>query len=443
MEKILMYSAQAVYLHGKFNEHQEMTRVACTDDTLLIPTFIFTPYYDKILETMNTNNLSILQAAYPVKYVDPALRFLLGFQEYLPKKTQRQLRKWGIILVIKNGKIVAECNQPNEESSSQCGERKLYNSCAINTSSGKRYIEAATKYGLESLPQDYHFMCCIGSIVLNESTIEEASTNYGIPLGKIKASIDGINVTRSIKNSQNTEDTKGNNAQETKTGGSKDESDSDNTETKVKKRKFVRNYRDKGRNKRIKFQHGDESVVSPEYKQKTATSLCNDSEIVNEYKVVTSPVSEIEPPQDHLTSRIQGPPEMDQAASQAPYDGSQCIQYNLSSFPIDVSYDYFDNIDNAPPHNELSGTDVFMGANDQESHASTSGEPHRMTNQSVPKMEYGVGSELQSINTPPSGYDECMGGLWEELADVLSNPDYINSLDWMKHEPSYAANPQY
>ena len=443
MEKILMCSAQAIYLHGKFNEHQEITRVACTDDTLLIPTFIFTPYYDKILETMNINNLSTLQAAYPVKYVDPALRFLLGFQEYLPKKTQKQLKKWGIILVIKNGKIVAECNQPNEENPSQCGEHKLYNSCAINTSSGKRYIEAAIKYGIDQLPQDYHFMCCIGSIVLNEETIEQASTNYGIPLGRIKASIDGMNVTRSSKNSQNTEETEVNSIQETKTGDNQNESDNNDTETKFNKRKFVRTYMDKGRNKRIKSQHGHESLASPERKQKTFTFLCNDSEIANEYKVVTSPVSEIGPLEDHHTSRTRESPELDQAASQAPYDGSQCIQYNLSSFPIDVSYDYFDNIDNAPPHSELSGADVFMGANDQENHTSTNGEPYRMTNQSVPKMEYGVGSELQSINTPPSGYDECMGALWEDLANVLRGSDCINSLDWMKDESSSAANPQY
>ena len=455
-----MRSAQIVYLHGKFNEHQEITRVACTDDTLLIPTFVFTPYYNKILEAMDVSNLSTLQAAYPVRIVEPALRFLLGFQEYLPKKTQRQLKKWGIILNIKNGKIVAECNHPNEESSPQCGERNLYNSCAINTSRGKRYINAAMKHGVEPITQDYHFMCCIGSIILNENTIEQASANYGIPLARIKDSMNGINVTRSIENNQNIEHTKVSSIQKIKSGDKQNASDDNDRETKFKKRKFVRKYKDK--KKKSKSGHG--SMGSSECKEKTFTFSCNEPEAVNEYKVVTSPVSETESPEQDLTPRVQEspklpsetespeqdhthkvqePPGLDQTANQVPYDGSQCIQHNLSSFPIDVSYDYFDNIDDVTPYIEPNSANVFMGINHQDNHMESSGEPCAMRNQSVPKMEIGPENESQSINTPPSRYDEYMGTLWDDIANVLGVSNCTNSLDWMKDDFSSATNPQY
>ena len=420
-----MCSAQTIYMHGEGYEQQAITRVVCTDDILLAPTFIFTPYYRKILETMNIDSLAALRAAYPVKTVDPALRFLLGHKEYLSKKSQRQLKKWGIILTIKNGKIVAEHNQPNGEEVNPMGERMLYNSCALNTKDGKRYIEAASKSGVESLPQDYHFMCCIGSIILNENTAEQASIIYGISLERIEETM--FRVNKPTEMNQNAEV---NDAQNAKMNNNQDASDDSDTKPKVRKRKFSRTYRDKRQRKNLKAQNNHSKEPSLDRK---VTWAHDDPETTNEYKVVTSPVSENEDLESSHKLKVQESQELNQTQDQTAYNGSHCMQRDHLPFPIDVDFSWFETMEDTPCQSELTGTNVFMGNNYQGNYIPMGQNNYTMGYQPGPNVQNMPETKPQSINTPPSEYAGDMSTQWNDIVDVLQGLNFTNDPGWMQY----------
>lgn len=402
MEKALMAFARKEYIYGESSKiNQPITKVACTDGVLRIPSFVFFPYSDKILEAMKISTLSVLQADYSLRNVNPALRFLLGFEEFVPKKAQRQLKKWGISLSLEDGKIVAKSDQVDKKdpdiSIDKDGIRKLYNSCALNTIEGKRYINAATEANIEILPQDNRLMCCAGSIILGELTKDEASEIFGIPINRIQLAMNSANVTKPGEMKSIPETTTAqslNDDNRTKPESGRGKRKKDNISLKIKKGK-----------------------IYPGFSA--------------EYKVTTSPVSEEETCKIPDEPQVQEEPnEATSVLNQNTLVESQHMEQNCHFIPIDFGYDGFDTPEHQTFKDALEGPSTFMGATHSRD-VSPLNQNTQSTNHSCgSQTEFRTETEACAINTTPPTHLEQDDLMLDEIFQMITAPGFSNTLDW-------------
>ena len=205
MEKALLLSIRKEYLNENLTKAMsDTTDILSPDGVTQIPTIILMPYAEKIMEALDIDSLLILSSNQPTLVVKAAIKFLLGFHEFVSKKALRLLKDWGILLKLEKGTIIAESDHSKEEYLNIPGKknkrRQLFNSCASSTVKGKDYIKATVNKNVETRPQDSHLLCCIGSVILKDLTVAQASIIYDLPEREIKTIIYDSNIMNPYKN---------------------------------------------------------------------------------------------------------------------------------------------------------------------------------------------------------------------------------------------------
>ena len=187
----------------------DTTNIVSPNGVTKVPTIILMPYAEKIMEAMKIDSLVVLRSNQSTLAVQGAIKFLLGFHESISKKTLRLLKDWGIHLKLENGTIIAESDHSKEEYLDLSGKRNrkrlFFNSCAPNTVNGKRYIKAAANKHVVTRPRDAHLLCCVGSVILKDLTVTQASIIYELPEREIKTAIHKSNTMNPYKR-KNTSD---------------------------------------------------------------------------------------------------------------------------------------------------------------------------------------------------------------------------------------------